>query len=951
MDGATFQIPTLLQKATAIQIIDNHHVMIHQALAGLMARNNVPDRGKRAAIAEGTNQRELELQRGNPPSLATARNASTDRTRSSLCMLVPLLAMATTAHAFSAAPGSPNFSNFPRKQTWVAPKATPELMNDMYQVHGAAESAGTIGVFDFIGEGTRASKSPVDLKLMGLDSIVELLDGLPTTLAAYDAEGQEFPFDTTVQEIHDGGAKSLSVTPLLGLMPFYVDVEEDGAVKPFNFGTDVEEAGTDVEEAAERGPNDNNEIDNIETDDASVVRCEETADMAVPEGEHGSQPNDGSEAVGGETADMAVPEGEHGSLTQATRIGSASTQSLEAEHLEEALLNNEETKVLQLLLDVACVGAEDVRGSEETGSDAAMRSAWFPVPLLPTCTQADSILWLLIVAGGIFLKFFVGMMPSRKNAFCPNQASKRPGLSCFYATRLLFLLWLGNGALCDDPSPSLRSRKAPSLGLDQNYLEEQRLENQRQSFQQLQQEMESRFNDLANRLSALQEMESGFTEMSGQLSALKEMESGFTEMSGQLSALTSIVSSDSRNSESRNLRSNARKLQSPLSTENPVPYRRACTSHRVSQRDLYTKIIDHLDDQEDIYYNRGRHILLQFGSKYLDLGNGNAVCSSRRNPVYRVRAVNSSPEENVYSFYDPRRPGQYLYLPTDSNTVGMASSETTDAELLSLTRESHGKYYWSAPREIEFVGGEQTVILSRCQGDCDEDSHCHGDLSCFQRDESLTLENPPNCLGDTGDYPGFTKDYCYSETPKDYLTCGSDGPTWISYRSHRLFSESIEDKCPYFEKFSGDALRSMVGLDIDRTGFLRDFLEWEVGGPGGVTDLNNLEERWADGRQYSLEIKFDVDISSENYGRSKGILGSYTLNIDTGLNSFEEWDYFEVRSSEYANPGNGCSRRHSIPQITLYQCEPINDKDGGYGDRDGWSAFRLISEVGDKCLS
>ncbi|EJK70762.1 hypothetical protein THAOC_07852, partial [Thalassiosira oceanica] len=213
MDGATFHIPTLLQKATAIQIIDNHHVMmmIHQALAGLMARNNVPDpdRGKRAAIAEGTpsgeNQRELELQRGNPPSLATARNASTGRTRSSLCMLVPFLAMATTAHAFSAAPGSPNFSNFLCKQTWVAPKALPELMNDMYQVHGAAESAGTIGVFDFIGEGTRASKSPVDLKLMGLDSIVELSDGLPTKLAAYDAEGQEFPIGATVQEIHDGG--------------------------------------------------------------------------------------------------------------------------------------------------------------------------------------------------------------------------------------------------------------------------------------------------------------------------------------------------------------------------------------------------------------------------------------------------------------------------------------------------------------------------------------------------------------------------------------------------------------------------------------------------------------------------------------------------------------------------------------------------------------------------
>ncbi|EJK59096.1 hypothetical protein THAOC_20724, partial [Thalassiosira oceanica] len=285
-------------KATAIQIVDNHHVMIYQALAGLMAANNVPDRGKRAAFAEGTqsgeNQRKLELQRGNPPSLAAARNASTDRTRSSLCMLVPFLAMATTAHAFSAAPGSPNFSNFPRKQTWVPPKALPELMNDMYQDHGATESAGTIGVFDFIGEGTKASKSSVDLKLMGQDSIVELRDGLPTMLTAYNAEGQEFPFDATVQEIHDGGAKPLAVASLPGLMrPVYV--EEDEAVKSFN--PDVEEAKVlittrlrNIKAYIEilRDPNDDKEIVNVETDDASVVRCEETADMAVPEGKHGS---------------------------------------------------------------------------------------------------------------------------------------------------------------------------------------------------------------------------------------------------------------------------------------------------------------------------------------------------------------------------------------------------------------------------------------------------------------------------------------------------------------------------------------------------------------------------------------------------------------------------------------------------------------------------------------
>ncbi|EJK46524.1 hypothetical protein THAOC_34805, partial [Thalassiosira oceanica] len=297
---------TLLQKQAAIQIIDNHHVMILQALAGLMAGNSIPDRGKPAnGIVSGENP--LELERGNPPAFATARNSLSDRTHGFLrILLVPfLLASTTTAHAFSAAPGSPNFSNFPRKRTWVAPKALPELMNDMYKVHGATETAGDIGVFDLIGEGTRASTPAVDLKLMGLDSTIELRDGLPTTLAltaAYDAEGQEFPIDTTTQEIHDGGAAQHRVASISGQRPVYV--EEDGAVKSFNFGL-------------LRSQNDSNEIANIETDDASVVRCEETADMAVQEGKHGSI------------------------MRNKMVVGAAPTQSWGAEHLEKSFLTDE----------------------------------------------------------------------------------------------------------------------------------------------------------------------------------------------------------------------------------------------------------------------------------------------------------------------------------------------------------------------------------------------------------------------------------------------------------------------------------------------------------------------------------------------------------------------------------------------------------------------------------
>ena len=45
--------------------------------------------------------------------------------------------------------------------------------------------------------------------------------------------------------------------------------------------------------------------------------------------------------------------------------------------------------------------------------------------------------------------------------------------------------------------------------------------------------------------------------------------------------------------------------------------------------------------------------------------------------------------------------------------------------------------------------------LGRCEGDCDTDSGCQGDLKCFQRDAS---ENVPGCSGGGG----TAYDYCYA---------------------------------------------------------------------------------------------------------------------------------------------------------------------------------------------
>ncbi|EJK69453.1 hypothetical protein THAOC_09289 [Thalassiosira oceanica] len=215
-----------LRQTTIQKFTPNHsHAMIHSALAGLRAGNNIPDhldrrkpdRGKPATrdssyehtpkatttnerathlIFAGDNHRELDKSpqpdhHHNPPAFATAQYASSRQTHGLLCILARFLGLlnvvTTTANAFSAARGSPNMSHFPRKQTWVAPKALPELMNDKYQVHGATESKGDIRTF-FIDEGTKANKPAWDLMLMEEETVgVAVLDTAVSDAAVSDA--------------------------------------------------------------------------------------------------------------------------------------------------------------------------------------------------------------------------------------------------------------------------------------------------------------------------------------------------------------------------------------------------------------------------------------------------------------------------------------------------------------------------------------------------------------------------------------------------------------------------------------------------------------------------------------------------------------------------------------------------------------------------------------------
>lgn len=200
-----------IRRDNATQFIDptasypklcNHyaiHAMFYQALAGLMAGNNTLDRGKPAncgtrdsssnghptkattaneiPVFAGENHRKLERSpsNGNPPAFVTAQNALSGQTRGLLCILVRFLALSslvtTTAHAFCAASGSPSISNFPRKQTWVASKSPPELVDGKYQIHGTTGpgSEEDPGAFS-IDEETEADNPALDLVMIEEDT-------------------------------------------------------------------------------------------------------------------------------------------------------------------------------------------------------------------------------------------------------------------------------------------------------------------------------------------------------------------------------------------------------------------------------------------------------------------------------------------------------------------------------------------------------------------------------------------------------------------------------------------------------------------------------------------------------------------------------------------------------------------------------------------------------------
>ena len=90
---------------------------------------------------------------------------------------------------------------------------------------------------------------------------------------------------------------------------------------------------------------------------------------------------------------------------------------------------------------------------------------------------------------------------------------------------------------------------------------------------------------------------------------------------------------------------------------------------------------------------------------------------------------------------------KYILQPTSSPTDSF-SPTTSDIPLQSIGNNG-------IPSEV--------FPLGECQGDCDNDAECAGDLICFKRSANEVV---PGCVG-----PGESKeDYCYNMNPGNPTT-------------------------------------------------------------------------------------------------------------------------------------------------------------------------------------
>jgi hypothetical protein len=107
-----------------------------------------------------------------------------------------------------------------------------------------------------------------------------------------------------------------------------------------------------------------------------------------------------------------------------------------------------------------------------------------------------------------------------------------------------------------------------------------------------------------------------------------------------------------------------------------------------------------------------------------------------------------------------------------SGCTGLSTSYTTD--FCAKPSGSSGGSSSSGSSSVQRVGNDgspsSAFPLGKCQGDCDNDGDCSGDLVCFQR---RAYQSVPGCSGGTSD--STTTDYCVESSGSSGGSSGGSG--------------------------------------------------------------------------------------------------------------------------------------------------------------------------------
>lgn len=102
------------------------------------------------------------------------------------------------------------------------------------------------------------------------------------------------------------------------------------------------------------------------------------------------------------------------------------------------------------------------------------------------------------------------------------------------------------------------------------------------------------------------------------------------------------------------------------------------------------------------------------------------------------------------------------YVPITNQSPTLTSNVPSNGEFQSVL-DSNLSPLSLATDELQFVTWDPIEPLKHCQGDCDRDADCAGNMICFKRSGSVSV---PGCADSSGYVPSVS-DFCYYEAPID----------------------------------------------------------------------------------------------------------------------------------------------------------------------------------------